>query len=783
MADDQINIDDVNPSEGLTTAEVKKQVDDGYKNTEPKPLTKSVKQILVENVFTLFNVINVVLGILVFYTGSYINMLFLVIAIANTAIGIFQEIRSKRQVDKIALLSQSKVKVRRNGENELIQPDQIVLGDIIELDRGDQVPVDGVIKETKGIEVDESQITGESSPIEKNDGNQVTSGSFLVSGKAFMLATKVGDETFVNTITNQAKTDKSKNSVLISLIKKIIKILTIIIIPLGIALFVSRLMHGVSVNNAILGTVAAMIGMIPEGLVLLTSVTLAISAYHLAKKRVLVRDLSSIETLARVNTICLDKTGTITSGELKFNKLIKEAPHYDDQQIAAIMGSLVNEIDDNNETASALKDHFPDHPYSATKIVPFSSARKWSGAELDDKGQYVFGAPQFILNLNDQQQKEVQRYSEQGFRVIALAKVDQLDEDRISGSELIALILITDVIRPNASDTLQYFYNQGVDLKVISGDDPVTVSSIAKRVGIRNYSDYVDMTTIGDDANYQDLVKKYVVFGRVKPDQKQRLIKALQENGRTVAMTGDGVNDLLALKQSDCGIAMASGSESVKSIADFVIIDSNFDALIKVLNEGRRVINNIDSIACLYLIKTMFSVMLSVIFLFFARNYPFQPIQLTPINDLMVGIPSFLLALEPNYRALKDKFVSNIYEISLPAALSVVFYILVIGVIGDILGLYTSITSSLSVLITGVICWLALIMVCRPFNRYKLLIVILSMTLFLSVFIFLGKIFSLVTIFTWSVGGIGLLLALTTDFSFVGIQKCVNLIRHQFFNK
>lgn len=757
---------------GLTSAQVQSRVAAGEKNTATKSLTKSIQQIIFENTFTLFNLINIMLGMLVFLTGSYKNMLFLVIATVNTMIGIFQEIRSKRQIDKMALLSEAKVTVIRNGVSVEIAPEDLVLDDLIVLQLGDQVPVDGIVQKTQELEIDESQITGESDVIVKTEGQALISGSFVVGGHAIMRATKVGKATFVNSLTEKVSKTEKQNSALLNLIKRIIRILTMIIIPLGLLLFASRLWHGVSFNHAILGTVAAMIGMIPEGLILLSSVTLAISAYHLARKQVLVRDLASIETLARVDTLCLDKTGTITSGDLQFKDLVLASGQTRDA-VSKLLGSLVKEIDDTNETAEALKVAFPKHPYQAQQIVPFSSARKWSGVHFE-QGNYVLGAPQFVLDLNEQQTQQVHDFAAAGNRVLALVKAQQMSREGLVGTELVAFILITDVIRADAPTTLAYFANQGVQVKVISGDDPTTVAAIAKRTGIEHAEQLVDMTTVADDADYHALVANTTVFGRVKPEQKERLVKALQDNGHTVAMTGDGVNDILALRQANCGIAMASGNESTKSIADFVLVNSNFSALINILNEGRRVINNIDNIAALYLVKTMFSIMLSLIFIFMAKSYPFQPIQLTPINSLMVGVPSFLLALAPEFHPIKNRFFTGIVEIALPSAICVVLYILLIGGIGNLLGFQVAITDTLNVLLTGLISWQALLLVSRPLNRYKTLIVSGSIVLFMGLFIIFGKFFYLTNFFTWQVGGIGLLLILTINPVFLLIQRVVN---------
>lgn len=743
------NISNVNPDLGLTDAQVQAQIKSGHKNTAEQSLTRSVREILQDNIFTLFNLINVVLGGLVFYTGSYKNLLFLGIAFFNTAIGIIQEIRSKRQVDKMVLLAEGKINVVRNGEDVQLRPEDIVLGDIIQLGRGDQIPVDGEVVRSRGIEVDESPITGESSTISKAIGDPLTSGTYLIGGSGKMLVTKVGADTFVNHLSNEAEQGKDTSSILLNTINRIIKVLTYVIIPLGIILFVAKLYGGTGINRAILGSAAAMIGMIPEGLVLLTSMTLAVSAMHLARKKTLVRDLPAIETLARVDVICLDKTGTITSGDLKFVKAIPMMKDVPAAEVEKVVAGITYGTGDGNETANAIKDAIDDPQLKTEKIIPFSSERKWSGVGFSDGHDYVFGAPQFIFKeLSPSVQSQITKNAELGYRVLAVAQVDNLDPRKpLNSPTLIGLILISDVIRPNAANTFQYFHNQDVDIKVISGDDPTTVSTIATQAGINRAQNSIDMTTVQDDDDFGEIAAQNTVFGRVTPDQKKRLISGLQERKHTVAMTGDGVNDLLALRQADCGIAMASGSESTKSIADFVLINSNFDAMIDVLKEGRRVINNIERVASMYLIKTMYSVALSFIFVFFAMGYPFEPIQLTPITSLMVGIPSFFLALEPNFNKITNQFMKQVLVISTPAAVCIVGYIMIIEVIGLVFGLKYEFTSTLCVLLTGAICWLALLMVSRPMNRLKIGMDVLVLAAFLLIIIFFNNVFSLVSFF------------------------------------
>ena len=775
---DNIKLTDINPEQGLTSGQVQQQIESGNKNTAEKSLTKSVKEILATNIFTLFNLINIILGALVFYTGSYKNLLFLGIAIINTIIGIIQEIRSKRQVDKMVLLAEGRNVVIRDGkENELL-PEDIVLGDIVELSRGDQVPVDGKVVLSKSMQVDESQITGEAKTITKQPEDEITSGSYLVGGSGRMLVTKVGNDTFVNHLSDEARQGKDAPSILLNTINRIIKALSIVIVPLGVILFVVKLYQGLGIDRSILGTVAAMIGMIPEGLVLLTSMTLAVSAMTLARKRTLVRDLPAIETLARVDTICLDKTGTITSGELKFEQIIPLDEKTTMEQLQKMAATITYGTGDNNETATAIKNQFADPKVPVTSVEAFSSERKWSGVEVAGDGAYILGAPQFIeKNISQEIQSQINNYAQDGKRVLAIAKAEKLTTDKpLDNPQILGLLLISDVIRPNANNTFAYFSSQDVDIKVISGDDPITVSSIAKNAGIKKSDKFIDMSQVTEADNFGKLATENTVFGRVTPDQKKQLINGLQENKHTVAMTGDGVNDILALRQADCGIAMASGSESTKSIADFVLIDSNFDAMIGVLKEGRRVINNIQRVAAMYLIKTMYSVALAILFMFFQNGYPFEPIQLTPITTLMVGIPSFVLALQPNFQKITNQFMRQVLIISAPAATCIVGYIVIIQGIGALLGLNYRFTSTLSVLITGAICWLALVLVSRPFNRMKIALDFGVLAAFLLILVFFNNIFSLVSLFNPWVWWISIPLILTAYPIYIFSQGVISKI-------
>lgn len=754
---------------GLTPEEVQQRVAAGQQNDPLPPLTRSIKQIFRDNLVTLFNLINVLLGALVLVTGSYKNLLFLGVVVVNTAIGIFQEIRSKRQVDKLALLSESKSRIRRAGEVAAHPQEDIVQDDILEIGRGDQLPVDALIRQTAGLEVDESQITGESTPIIKTTGETLTSGSVILAGRAAVQATTVGHGSFVKQLAHSAKQQRRTASQLLTIINRIIKALTFAIIPLGVALFVSSMMRGQDLNRAILGTVASMVGMIPEGLVLLTSVALAAGAFTLGRRHVLVRELPAIEALARVDVLCLDKTGTITSGQLQLDR-VEPWAETNLETTQTILAQLVAATGDDNETAQAIQQALGTPTVTATTVLPFSSGRKWSGA-IWDKQAYVMGAPEFIFDqVPADLQARIHTLAGQGYRVLVLAAVKALTTPRPTAPRALGLILITDELRPRAKDTFSFFANQDVALKVISGDNPVTVASIAQRAEIAGAERLVDMSQVGETPDYGQLVRDYTVFGRVTPQQKEQLIKAYQAAGHTVAMTGDGVNDLLALRQADCSIAMASGSEATKSLADFVLVDSNFDAMINVLNEGRRVINNVERVASLFLIKTMYSVVLTLIFIFMSRSYPFEPIQLTPISSLMVGIPTFFLALQPNYARIADRFMKQVMEIAAPAAVCVVGYILVVMALGTQFQLRFATTSTLSVLMTGLISLNALLMVARPLNRFKIGLVVAMAALFAIIFLFFGPIFSLVNLLNWRLALIYLPLMVSVEPIFLLVQ-------------
>ncbi|MFD1432982.1 cation-translocating P-type ATPase [Lacticaseibacillus yichunensis] len=728
---------------GLTQAEVNARIQAGQHNLPMKPLTKSIGQIISGNTFTLFNLVNVVLGALIFTTGSYQNLLFLGVAIINTAIGSLQEINAKRKIDKMSILAESNVRVRREGKEVAVPQENIVQDDIVLLRRGDQIPVDGVVAATEGLEADESPLTGESDPINKQLGDQLLSGSFIVAGQAAMQVTAVGSDTFAAKLAQEAKEENETKSQLLATINRIIRVLTYVLIPLGVILFTVSMVRRGNYNRAIITTAASMIGMIPEGLVLLTNVALAVSSRNLANRHVLVRALPAIEALARVDTICLDKTGTITSGKLKVAKVIGVSAT--EAQVAEAARRIAYALNDDNETAMAIKATAAAPDTEVTARMPFSSARKWSGASFADGENLVMGAPQFVFpeGLAPAVTTQLNEVMQQGYRVLAVARTPYPLAAPLEDAELLGLLLISDELRPTAAATFNFFAGQGVTLKVISGDDPVTVANVAKAADLAGADQAIDMSTVAEEADFHALAAENNVFGRVTPGQKKKLIAAMQDNGHTVAMTGDGVNDVLALRQANCSIAMASGAEAAKSIADFVLIDSNFDAMTWVLNEGRRVINNIERVASMYLVKTIFSVILTAIFIFLPLDYPIVPINLTPVSAIAVAIPSFFLTLEPNFERVRGQFMQKVMTLALPAALMVVAYALILTFFESWFGWSFGVTSTLVALLIGVIELHVLTLVARPFNRYKTVMVIgLYLALF-AIFFFGGKIFSM----------------------------------------
>lgn len=731
--------------QGLTQAEVEARIADGQVNAIQDSSNRSVKDIVMGNTLTFFNFINIVLLALVLSVRSYKNMLFIFIIIANTLIGIFQEIKAKITLDKLKILTVSHVDVIRDGVKKSVTVSELVKDDVILLKSGGQIPADGVILDGE-VDVNESLLTGESDSIHKTCGSKVLSGSFVTSGKAMCLLTEVGHDCYMEKLSSEAKQFKRYKTELQRNLDTILKFISIIIVPLGIILFAKQYwISGSTYEQAALDTVAAVLGMIPEGLVLLTSVALALGAVRLARRSTLVRELFCIETLARVDTLCLDKTGTITEGHLcvQGEESVKE-----DVDLEQLMGRMVAALGDENETFQALRQHYKRNQSTNTKLVlPFSSERKFSGVVFEGEGTYLMGAYQFIFPQADPAVLEkIAEYASQGLRVLTVAHSpnEMTDYTLAKDFEIVGFVFMTDVVRKNAPDILGYFEEQGVDLKVISGDDPVTVAAIAARAGLKDADKYIDATTIHTDEEMEDAILKYSVFGRVTPKQKQQMVRLLKQNGRTVAMTGDGVNDVLALKDADVSIAMASGSEAAKNTANLVLLNSDFASLPHIVNEGRRVINNIKAAASMFLIKTGFSVLTALLTIIVGQNYPFQPIQLSVINGCAVAIPTMLLQLEPSFQKVNKHFFREVLRMSMPAAITITAMITIINNIGHSIGTPREMLSTVCVLATGWVYLITLRQVYSPMTGYRKFVIYLMQTAYLVAMVIGQRIMELV---------------------------------------
>lgn len=716
---------------GLTYQQVRERIDSGKVNVDATVPTKSVKRICYENIVTLFNIINIILFVLLILVGSYKNMLFMGVVVCNTAIGIIQEIRSKRSVDKLSILVSKKVTAVREGDETNIDVEDIVLDDIILLKRGSQIPSDCVVVSGE-CNINESLLTGESDLILKKCGDQLYSGSFVSSGECYARVNRVGNDNFASKINREAKYIKKVNSEIMTTLKKIIKVCSIIIFPVGGLLFSAKFFFFKNgLYDSVVSTVGALIGMIPEGLVLLTSSVLAVSVIRLSRSKVLVQELYCIETLARVDVLCLDKTGTITCDEMEVTKVI---PFVDDnEKIEIALSSVSKYSEDDNSTIKSIREYCRDFKSIKPQYsIPFSSEKKWSGAVFEDGFSYIVGAAEFILKDRERFADVFNTISavDEPVRILLLAGIDSKINGDFDSNEVkpLALVLIRDKIRSNAKQTISYFSEQGVNLKVISGDGVNTVCNIAKEAGIPGAEKAVDATTLKTDESIEDACDKYNVFGRVTPNQKKQLILALKKKGHTVAMTGDGVNDVLALKEADCSVAMAAGSEAARNVSQLVLINNDFSSMPKVVAEGRRTINNIQRSASLFLVKTIYSIVLAVIFIFLSSSYPFQPIQLSFLGGLTIGLPSFVLALQPNKDRIKGRFFVNVISRSIPGALCTIGSILAVTFIGGSLGFSSAEVSTMAVYMTAVIGVMMVIRLSIPYNglRTALLCVIIS---------------------------------------------------------
>ena len=717
---------------GLTKDEVKYQIENGNVNKDTTIPTKSISTIILSNIFTLFNMLNLSFGVIVFLTGSYKNLLFLGTVITNTVISIIQELRAKKEVDNLSLMCEPKVNVIRDKTEQEIGINDIVLDDIIKYKLGNQIVVDSIILEGS-IEVNESFITGESDPITKKKGDTILSGSFIVSGNCVARVEHIKEDNYSSKISKEAKYIKKVNSILLDSLNTIIKILSWVIIPLGILLFMNQYFTlKSSLDMAIINTVAALIAMIPEGLVLLTSTVLAVSVIRLSKQKVLVKQLYCIETLARVDTICFDKTGTLTKGDMEVKEVITLNNNYN---IKEIMNNICGNFEDDNATMIALKKYFKNNDYKkADEIIPFSSDKKYSGIKLNNK-TYILGAPEFVTK----EKINLEEYDD--YRVLML--VEKTKTDNILG-----LILLEDKLRNEASKTIKYFTKEGVDIKIISGDNPRTIRRIVKRLGL-DFDKYVDASKLTDE-ELRKCVEDTTIFGRVTPFQKRIIIKELKSLGHTVSMVGDGVNDVLALKESDCSIALACGSTAAYNVSDLVLLNSDFTSIPSIVEEGRRTINNIEKSASLFIVKTGYAIMLALIFMIIPYNYPFIPVQLTLTNALTIGIPSFILALEPNKNKVIGNFLTNVFKKAIPTSFIIVTCILII----TFLPINFIEKSTLSLITVATVGFIHIYRVCYPPKRYHLIMISMLLTLFIMGILLFKNLFSL--------SNISLLMLLTT---------------------
>lgn len=668
-------------AEGLTSQQAAELLAGGWGNAPVDSPTKSDRQIIGENIFTYFNLIFAVLGLCLILVGDFSDLIFELLVVANTVIGIVQQLRAKRTVEKLSLLSAGHVTAIRDGESVDVRTESLVRGDIVELSSGSQIVADGPVVSGQ-VQVNEGLITGEADAVTKQPGDRLLSGSFVISGKCRARLERVGADSYASKLTLAAKKNSAPGkSEMMRTLDRLIRVIGVALIPIGVALFYNQYtVQDLGLRQSVISMVAALIGMIPEGLFFLTSVALAVSVVRLARNRTLIHEMSAIETLARVDVLCVDKTGTVTSPEMEVREVAPLDPEaFSEHEIAETLGAFYRAMDADNDTAKAIQRKFPDGPaWPAHSTVPFSSDVKWSAVNFSRQGTFVLGAPEYVLGGEFAPlERRTRAYAEQGCRVLLLAQCDGAAEGRLSGIVIpLALLVLENPIRPAAPRTFAYFKSQGVAVKVISGDNPETVSAVAAQAGIEGAADRVDARELKSDQDIARAVRRYTVFGRVAPGQKRKIVRALQNAGHTVAMTGDGVNDVLALKDADCGVAMASGADAACQVAQLVLLNSDFSALPKVVSEGRRVINNIQRASALYLVKNILSFFLAVITLFADFPYPFVPIQLTLISTLTIGIPSFFLALEPNHDLIRGRFLHNVLRRAFPGGLTDIIVIL-----------------------------------------------------------------------------------------------------------
>lgn len=744
---------------GLTSEEVRKRIDNGQTNHTDISTQKTVGQIVKSNLLTYFNLIFLILTVLLCIVGSFRNLTFLPVIIGNTVIGIFQELRAKKTLDKMSMLNAPHSIVVRDGEQQQIQSEELVKDDIIILSAGNQICADATVL-SGSISVNEALLTGESDEIKKKSGDRLMSGSFVVSGQCYAKLDKVGNESYISQLTAQAKAmGDGEQSEMIRYINKLVKWVGIIIIPVGIILFCQAyIMNGETFKKSVVSMVAAVLGMIPEGLYLLTTVALALSTIRLAKKQVLLHDMKSIETLARVDVLCVDKTGTITEPGMQVTELVISGrcgdAEMDKRAFAHLLADYSSVIEDNNATMEAIrayvdKNEIEKGSRTLLKTQPFTSANKYSKVSFVE-GDYMLGAPEFIMkDRYDEISEEIEEYQSKGYRVLLMAESGNDSsglEKSFGGISPIGYIVLSNPIRENAESTFTYFKEQGVAIKVISGDNPATVSEVAKRAGIDGAENYVDASTLASEKDIAEAVDKYTVFGRVTPKQKQLIVRALQKQKHTVAMTGDGVNDILAMKDADCSIAMASGSEAAAQAAQTVLLDSDFGRMPYVVYEGRQVVNNIQRSASLFLVKNIFSLLMAIFSAVFAITYPLEPSQISLISMFTIGLPGFLLALEPNRNRIEGNFMANVMLKALPAGLTDVLSVGALVICGQVFNLPSEDIATAGTMLLAVVGFMIIIKISHPFNKMKYGVLLINIVGLLFCGLFLGRLFAIESI-------------------------------------
>lgn len=770
-------------SKGLTDEQVNERVLEGNTNYVENRNTKTYKSIFFGNIFTFFNLLCFVVAGALIAVNAWSNLVFMLVILANMVIGIVQEIKAKKTIEKISLVTAPTAVVVRNGAQVDIPVSDIVLDDVILFTLGKQICADCIVMEGE-VEVNESLLTGESNPIKKRKGDVLLSGSFVVSGKCFAKADKIGSSSYTAQLAVKAKEYKKAKSELLNSLNLIIKIIGIIIIPLAILTFYNNFNQvDATINSTIKKTAGSVIGMIPAGMFLLTSLALAVGVIKLAKKRTLVQDLYSIEMLARTDVLCLDKTGTITDGTMKVNSVIQLNSSLDNT-INEIVGSMLTALDDNNQTSRALATYFGySKELSAKEILPFSSKRKLSAVTFKNNQTFAFGAPEFILKTkNVEIEKLVKQYASKGFRVLLLAKCEGgIVKDNISSKVTpVALIVIEDRIREHAAETIEWFKQNGVEIKIISGDNPLTVSEVSKRVGVENAGNYISLEGLSEQ-QVIDAAEKYSVFGRVSPEQKFILVKALKSKGHKVAMTGDGVNDILALKEADCSIAMASGSEATRNVSHLVLLDSNFNSMPNVVAEGRRVVNNIQKSSSLYLMKTLFTIMITILCLIFSIKYPFSTNQILLLEWCVIGFPSFCLALQPNTEKIKGRFLVNLIAKSLPGALIFVVNVVACYIFTQFTGCADQFATMGSLVLTfsGL---LVLYNVCKPIDVFRgILVAAMIVMSVLMIILIPGSFFEYVELSLQNVLFIIILIQLAASLYSSVVRLCNKISEERWF--